>query len=76
MDSLYDGRKKTGYSLEEAYFHSENKRLIQEFRAKNGTEAAPNEDGAEGVVIDAQARFQERRDENTAKEKPKGKKAA
>ena len=33
--SLYDGRKKTGYSVEEEYFHKQNQRLIEELRKKN-----------------------------------------
>lgn len=58
MSNLYDGRKKTGYSSEEAYFHAENKKLIQEMRKKNGKKT----DESEGAnVIDAQDRFAERR---------------
>jgi hypothetical protein len=59
MDSLYHGRKKTGYSLEDAYFHSENQRLISELRQKNAT--LESADRPEGVVIDATTRFEARR---------------
>jgi hypothetical protein len=58
--SLYDGRKKTGYSVEEEYFHKENQRLIEELRKKNETHS---EDQTRGVVIDATSRFEQRREE-------------
>jgi hypothetical protein len=58
--SLYDGRKKTGYSVEEEYFHKENQRLIEELRKKNETQ---NVDQTQGVVIDASSRFEQRREE-------------
>jgi len=66
MDSLYDGRKKTGYSVEEAYFHKENQRLIDELRKKNETEQKP-----EGSVIDASARFEQRREESASQKQKK-----
>lgn len=67
MDSLYDGRKKTGYSLEEVYFHAENQRLIKELRAKNGSDTSDEEEQSEGVVIDAGSRFEQRREEAASK---------
>lgn len=66
MDSLYDGRKKTGYSVEEAYFHKENQRLIEELRKKNESET-----NSEGSVIDATARFERRREEGASTQKKK-----
>jgi hypothetical protein len=63
--SLYDGRKKTGYSTEEAYFHKENQRLIEELRKKNQAEGEKKD----GVVIDASARFEQRREVQSEKKK-------
>jgi hypothetical protein len=65
MTKLYDGRKRTGYSSEEAYFHEENKRLIQELRKKNNREADVPIEG--GTVIDASDRFAERRSQAAGK---------
>ena len=58
MTKLYDGRKRTGYSSEEAYFHEENKKLIAELRKKNGR---PAEQPVGGEVIDATEQFAARR---------------
>jgi hypothetical protein len=70
MTKLYDGRKRTGYSSEEAYFHEENKRLIQELRKKNNREVdAPPIEG--GTVIDASDRFAERRSQAAGKSRSK-----
>ncbi|MEO5666842.1 MAG: hypothetical protein ABIR96_02160 [Bdellovibrionota bacterium] len=57
--SLHDGRKKTGYSVEEAYFHKENQRLSEELRKKN----TQTQESVQGVVIDASARFEQRRED-------------
>ncbi len=63
MDSLYDGRKKTGYSSEEAYFHTENQKLIQKIREQNKGSKTQDSRNTEGVVIDASTRFQNRREQ-------------
>jgi|GEM_PF-3377558 len=59
--SLYDGRKKTGYSLEEAYFHEENKRLVEELRRKETR--SDDTRSKQGVVIEASERFEQRREQ-------------
>ena len=69
--SLYDGRKKTGYSVEEEYFHKQNQSLIEELRKKN---EIPSEAPSQGTLIDATSRFEQRRDE--IREKGSKKKAA